>query len=157
MLQFSKTCAFSPIYYLFFISFMALFNNFVVYWCQEEDPIYWPEETCFSFHSWLKASTSILWRNFNILLREIIISLPHCHFSFSQTLPPSPFSMGFFLFVWLVEGGIFCIQKVLCELYVSHKYYATKITTALTKRSNPSSPRHTTFYLLYKPWPFYYF
>lgn len=138
---------FSPIYYLFFISLMTLLTNLVFYWCQQHNPVYWLEKTCFSFHSWLKASTSILWRNFNILFHKIILSFTSLPF-FPQTLP-TPFPLGFFLFIWLLGGDL---EKVLYELYVSHKYYATEITTALSKLSNPSSHQCTTFCLLYKPW-----
>lgn len=63
--------------------------------------MHWPKETCFSFHSWLKASTSILQSNFNIFLHKIILPFASLLFFF-QTLP-SPFPLGFFLFVWLVE------------------------------------------------------
>lgn len=128
---------------------MTLLTNFVFYWCQEQNPMYWPEETCFSFHSWLKASISILWSNFNILLHKIILPLSHYHF-FPKLCLLLFLWVSFYLFDWL--EGTFCIQKVLCELYVSHKYYATEIATALAKPSNPSSPQCTTFCLLYKPW-----
>lgn len=92
---------------------------------------------------------------FKILLHKIIISFASLPFPpRPPSPPPAAFSFSYeFLFTCLVGwGGSFCIQKVLCELYVSHKYYAAEITTALTTRSNPSSPQHTTFCLLYKPW-----
>lgn len=118
---------FSPIYYLFFIS-SWLFLLILFYWCWEHNPMYQPEETCFSFHSWPEVSISILWRNFNILLHKIILSFASLPVFF-QTLP-SPFPLGFFLFLWLLGGGlwegsvwILCLPQVLCnrDYYCPHQ------------------------------------